>query len=205
MNLEEPYFKENNSIFLFGGAFDPVHCGHIKIAKEIYHKFIPFKFFFIPSKNPPHKNIMTPYKNRVEMLEIALINEDNFKISYIEDNNKTNNYAIDYVFYFKNLYPNKTINLIIGFDSFLDIPNWYKYEVLLANSNLYVINRPVKNKNQLNPSLNLYKKKIYFNESINLDISSEKIRLKIKSKSNIELLCPTKVIEYIQKNNLYGY
>ena len=65
---------------------------------------------------------------------------------------KKNNYAIDYVFYFKNLYPKKKINLVIGFDSFLDIPNWYKFEDLLANSNLYVINRPGKNKNQLSTS-----------------------------------------------------
>ena len=118
---------------------------------------------------------------------------------------KKNNYAIDYVFYFKNLYPKIKINLVIGLDSFLDIPNWYKFEDLLANSNLYVINRPGKNKNQLSSSLNLYEKNIHFIENINVDISSEKIRQKIKSKSNIKLLCPPKVIEYIKKYNLYGY
>ena len=69
---------------------------------------------------------------------------------------------------------------MIGFDSFLDIPNWYKFENLLANSNLYVINRPGKNKKKLSTSLNLYKKNIHFIENINLDISSEKIRRKIQ-------------------------
>ena len=83
--------------------------------------------------------------------------------------------------------------------------NWYKYEDLLANTNLYVINRPGKNKNKLSSSLNLYKKNIHFIENIYVDISSEKIRHKIKSKSNIKLLCPTKVIKYIKKYNLYGY
>lgn len=205
MSLEERYCKKNNSIFLFGGAFDPIHYGHIQIAKEIFHKFKPLEFFFIPSKNPPHKFINTPYINRVEMLEIALNNQDYLKISYIENNEKKNNYAIDYVFYFKNLYPKIKINLVIGFDSFLDIPNWYKFEDLLANSNLYVINRPGKNKNQLSSSLNLYEKNIHFIENINVDISSEKIRHKIKSKSNIKLLCPPQVIEYIKKYNLYGY
>ena len=72
MSLEERYCKKNNSIFLFGGAFDPIHNGHIQIAKEIFQKFMPLEFFFIPSNNPPHKNIITPYKNRVEMLELAL-------------------------------------------------------------------------------------------------------------------------------------
>ena len=206
MNLEERCSEKNDSIFIFGGAFDPIHYGHIQIAKEIYHKFMPLEFFFIPSKNPPHKIINTPYKNRVEMLEIALNNQDYFKISYIENNDKKNNYAIDYVFYFKNLYPKKKINLVIGFDSFLDITNWYKYEDLLANTNLYVINRPGKKiKNKLSSSLNLYKKNIHFIENIYVDISSEKIRHKIKSKSNIKLLCPTKVIKYIKKYNLYGY
>lgn len=94
---------------------------------------------------------------------------------------------------------------MIGFDSFLDIPNWYKFHDLLANSDLYVMNRPGKNKNQLNSYLNLYEKNIHFIENINVDISSEKIRHKIKSKSNIKLLCPPKVIEYIKKYNLYGY
>ena len=107
MSLEERYSKKSNSIFLFGGAFDPIHYGHIQIAKEIFHKFKPLEFFFIPSKNPPHKIINTPYKNRVEMLEIALNKSNYFKISYIENNEKKNNYAIDYVFYFKKLYPKK--------------------------------------------------------------------------------------------------
>ena len=88
MSLEERYCKKNNSIFLFGGAFDPIHYGHIQIAKEIFHKFKPLEFFFIPSKNPPHKVINTPYINRVEMLEIALNNHDYLKISYIENNEK---------------------------------------------------------------------------------------------------------------------
>ena len=166
---------------------------------------MPLEFFFIPSKNPPHKIINTPYRNRVEMLEIALNNQDYFKISYIENNNKKNNYAIDYVFYFKNLYPKKKINLVIGFDSFLDIPSWYKFEDLLANSSFYVINRRGENQNKLYSSSNLLKKNIHFIENINLDISSEKIRRKIKSKNNIKSSCAKKVIEYIQKHNLYGY
>ena len=107
MILDKQYSKNSNSIFLFGGAFDPIHNGHIKIAKEIFKKYMPLEFFFIPSKNPPHKNINTSYKNRIEMLELALNNEDIFKISYIENNNKKNNYAIDYVIYFKNIYPKK--------------------------------------------------------------------------------------------------
>lgn len=205
MSLEERYSKKNNSIFLFGGAFDPIHNGHIQIAKEILQKFMPLEFFFIPSNNPPHKNIFTPYKNRVEMLELALNKQSPFKISYIENNKKKNNYAIDYVLYFKKLYPKKKINLVLGFDSFLDFPNWYKFQDLLANANFYVINRRGENQNKLCSSSNLLKKNIHFIENINLDISSEKIRRKIKSKSNIELLCPKKVIEYIKKHNLYGY
>ena len=205
MSLEERYSKKSNSIFLFGGAFDPIHNGHIQIAKEIFQKFMPLEFFFIPSNNPPHKNIITPYKNRVEMLELALNKQSPFKISYIESNKKKNNYAIDYVLYFKKLYPKKKINLVIGFDSFLDLPNWYKFEDLLANSSFYVINRRGENQNKLYSSSNLLKKNIHFIENINLDISSEKIRHKIKRKNNIELLCPLKVIEYIKKHNLYGY
>ena len=122
MSLEERYSKKSNSIFLFGGAFDPIHNGHIQIAKEIFRKFMPLEFFFIPSNNPPHKNIITPYKNRVEMLELALNKQSPFKISYIENNKKKNNFAIDYVLYFKRLYPKKKINLVLGFDSFLYCP-----------------------------------------------------------------------------------
>ena len=205
MSLEERYSKKSNSIFLFGGAFDPIHNGHIQIAKEIFQKFMPLEFFFIPSNNPPHKNIITPYKNRVEMLELALKKQTPFKISYIENNKKKNNFAIDYVLYFKKLYPKKNINLVLGFDSFLDLPNWYKFEDLLANANFYVINRRGENQNKLCSSSNLLKKNIHFIENINLDISSEDIRRKIKSKSNIKSSCAKKVIEYIQKHNLYGY
>ena len=45
MSLEERYSKKSNSIFLFGGAFDPIHNGHIQIAKEIFQKFMPLEFF----------------------------------------------------------------------------------------------------------------------------------------------------------------
>ena len=139
------------------------------------------------------------------MLELALKKQSPFKISYIENNNNKNNYAIDYVLYFKKLYPKKEINLILGFDSFLDLPNWYKSEDLLAKANFYVINRRGENQNKTCTSSNLLKKNIHFIENINLDISSEKIRRKIKSKSNIKSSCATEVIEYIQKHNLYGY
>ena len=101
--------------------------------------------------------------------------------------------------------PTKKINLVLGFDSFLDLPNWYKFEDLLANANFYVINRRRENQNKMFSSANLLKKNIHFIENINLDISSEKIRHKIKSKSKIKPSCPPKVIEYIQKHNLYGY
>ena len=60
MSLEERYCKKSNSIFLFGGAFDPIHNGHIQIAKEIFHKFKPLEFFLFLAKILPIR-ILLPH------------------------------------------------------------------------------------------------------------------------------------------------
>ena len=71
-------------ICLFGGTFDPPHIGHLLIAQTVFEEENFDKIFFIPAYNPPHKGNITPIKNRLEMLKIAIEGNPNFEISDLE-------------------------------------------------------------------------------------------------------------------------
>jgi nicotinate-nucleotide adenylyltransferase len=109
---------------LFGGVFDPVHTGHLSIYRAIKKHYKFDKFFIVPSKNPPLKNHL-PYadvKDRMLMLQLMFYCYQDVEISSYEIKNGKQkiSYTIDTIKYFKKIYPDTTIYLLIGTDRYLD-------------------------------------------------------------------------------------
>ncbi len=70
---------------LFGGTFDPPHVGHLVIAETIQESERFDRIVFVPASNPPHKEEgISPIENRLEMLRLALVDNDHFDVSDIE-------------------------------------------------------------------------------------------------------------------------
>ncbi len=137
---------------LFGGTFNPVHNGHLQVAKEIKDGFPLDKIIFIPSAIPPHKETETVANadDRMNMLRIAL--SDNslfahaFEISDVELKRNGPSYTIDTVHHYQStMAGNKQFYLIMGRDAFFEIDTWKSYMDLFDIISFIVMSRPGSN------------------------------------------------------------
>lgn len=218
-------------IGLFGGTFNPIHLGHLRAAQEIKNGFNLDQIFLIPAALPPHKTpgVVAGADDRLEMINRALADLSGITVSDVELKRPGPSYTIDTVWYFKQRFADDAmIYLILGLDAFLEINTWKSYVELLAEIALIVMARPDENypnadqgwkimENfltssisgdfELNQSQNCYtskgKQPIYIRDVKALDISSTKIREKVKLKQSIQDLVPPGVAEFIQLKGLY--
>ena len=201
LNIE---IKKN--IGIFGGAFNPIHIGHINIALSALNEENIDEIWFLPSFKPPHKDFdeILNFKYRFEMVDLAIKNIVNFKNLDLEkklyDENKidiTNTYEV--LKNIKNIYKNYSFNLIIGLDSLYQIDTWVNFENLIKENKFIVANRLLVENTEISKYNIDYK--ILNNEIIN--ISSTEIRENIKNKNFLLKFLNKDVIKYIKDNKLY--
>ena len=137
--------KKEHRIGLFGGTFDPVHEGHVAIAKRAKQALSLDRLIFIPAADPPHKKQPgTSYSHRVAMLENALADlDEKYEISLLESERATPSYTVDTLVELKKRLGEKSIfYFIIGADSLLELHLWYRYPDLPTLTNFIVATRP---------------------------------------------------------------
>ena len=181
-------------IRLFGGAFNPIHLGHIKIAKEAIRQMNLDKLIIIPTGNAPHKKETDiSREHRFNMAQIAFKDEEKIEVSDYELRREEISYSADTVEHFKKLYPNDELFFIIGDDSYNNLSMWHEPQRILDASTLLVFDR--EGAEILAPAVKINMERI--------EISSSEIRDNIyKGKDFINLL-PKSVFNYIIENNLY--
>lgn len=129
-------------IALFGGSFDPIHKGHIEIAKEAVKALCLDEVIFIPSGISPHKAGLTASnEDRYNMVCLALENEEKLSVSDFEIKKETKCYSFETVKEFKKLYPSCELYFIIGDDQYEKFTTWYKWEELLKMCRFVVFTR----------------------------------------------------------------
>lgn len=206
-------FVDNNSIIgILGGTFNPIHSGHIMMAKEALSNVPEIEsVIFMPISKPPHKaedNIVSD-SHRINMINLAIADVDKVSVSDLEINRGGYTYTIDTIKQIQNEYPNVIIYLIIGTDSFLNFRKWKDYMQLLKLVKIVVINRDsnkfhkaVETKNEFisdNHGL-----EIILINSKPIDISSSQIRDSVTHGREINSdVIDEKVYKYIIDNNLY--
>lgn len=131
-----------NRVGIFGGAFDPIHNGHMHAAEVAKSKLELDKVIFVPSSNPPHKDISGASKShRWDMVAAATHSRTSFVLSDIEYRNSGTNYTYTTVQVLKEERPEDKFFLIMGADSLLDLNNWYKAEELVKLIDIICITR----------------------------------------------------------------
>ena len=140
------------NIALFGGTFDPIHRGHVIVARAAAAKFKLKQVWFVPADLPPHKlkTPVTSFYHRYAMVSLALAGEKDFVPSLLEapdfdaDGRKRKpSYSIETVRRVKAaLGKSDHLYFLIGMDAFKDIAKWYKSEDLLAECDFIVAARP---------------------------------------------------------------
>lgn len=178
-------------IGLYGGAFDPVHKGHIAVAKGAGNYGLD-RVIFIPTGNMPHKKrCRATDEQRLKMLSLAL--EDGFEVSDYEIKRKDVSYSADTIEYMKGIYPTDELYFIVGDDSYGYIDKWKDPERIFKNAKLLVY--PREGIKVLPPAIEL--------KCGRVEVSSSEIREKIKRGEDVSRLLTKAVYEYITANGIY--
>lgn len=205
---------------IFGGTFDPVHIGHLRVAEEVKEHFFLHPIYFVPVNMPAHKRNqpIASAKDRLTMLKKAIRGNSSFRLSDIEIQRGGISYTIDTVTALEKRFDN--LYFIIGIDAFSEIATWRRYRELFFHTNFIVMVRPtndhssfidiiaadIKQDITIRDSLtfeHISKKMIYFYKVTQLDISSSKIRELSKQKHSLKYLVPPSVEKFIGTRGLY--
>ena len=134
-----------NRIALYGGTFDPVHLGHLAIARKVCELFEIDKVLFVPAQIAPHKvgRDVTPSLHRYAMLTLATQHDPNLLVSTFELESDARNYTVDTLAHFQTQLGQSTdLYFIMGADSWAEISTWREWERLLTMANHIVVTRP---------------------------------------------------------------
>jgi nicotinate-nucleotide adenylyltransferase len=193
-------------IALYGGTFDPVHVGHLEIARKVSKVFEIEKVIFIPAQIAPHKVGLpvTEPLHRYAMLALATQNDPRLFISTFELDEPDRRYTVDTIEHFQRELTDSTeLFFIMGADSWSEITTWREWERLLAMTNHIVVTRPGFElaKDHVGP----YGTQVFFTDVVMNDVSATNIR-RLASEGRTDELAgflPGPVLEYIRKYGIY--
>lgn len=196
---------ERKRIALYGGTFDPVHLGHLEVARRVPELFEIEKVVFIPAQIAPHKigRSVTEPIHRYAMLALATQDDPRLLISTFELDAPDRRYTVDTVAEFQRMLGDDTeLFFIMGADSWSEITTWREWERLLKMTNHIVVTRPGY---EVAPAPEGLGERIFFTDAVMKDISATNIR-QLASEGRydeLEQLVPRSVADYIKKYRIY--
>ena len=181
-------------IGLLGGTFDPIHNGHIAIAKTAIQQLKLDKLLLIPAGNPWQKSEFTDSKHRLEMVKKAGNDLEKVEVSDIEVNKTGPTYTFETLQELHKKYPNSEFIIILGSDAVAGFDTWKEPNLVKTLARIYVVQRAGD-----------FTQDWHFDriQMPPIEISSTEIREKVKNKDSISELVPKLVKEYISANGLY--
>lgn len=198
-----------SNIGLFGGTFNPVHSGHIRLLKSVLDKMDFEKVIVLPDRIPPHKQAhnLVSGKQRSEMCRLAFEDMPSVEISDFELKRSGKSYSVYTVRHFKELYPNDRLCFIMGSDMLLIFDKWYKYEEILSMATLVCISREdedtTKKLSEYAQKLTEKGGEVIVLDTPPMELSSSEIREKLRNSEDCSCYLPEKIVQYICENNLY--
>lgn len=188
-------------IGILGGTFDPVHQGHLILAESAKSQYALDKVIFVPAYLAPHKTeqkVLTSCVDRYNMTELALKNTSGFEVSDCEISRAGISYTIDTLRYFKKIYPDAQIFLIMGEDTFKDIDTWREAGEIKKIASFLVMDRLSTDLSE-SMGATVQRIKIPF-----FPLSSSEIRVAIQKRENLNSLLNPSVEAYIREKCLYN-
>lgn len=210
-------------IGIFGGTFDPIHCGHLRSAEDVRETFALDRLYFIPAARPPHKSRgdIAPAEHRFKMVELAVADHPAFAASAVELERPGPSYSIDTIRHFLATLQPAALALILGIDAFRDLPSWKESAAIPALCDLIVTTRPgeeippasdflpvaLQNTFWYDPATRMYRHAsghfLTFHPIAGLSIAASTLRHLIRQGRSLRYLVPAAVEAYITNHRLY--
>jgi nicotinate-nucleotide adenylyltransferase len=188
-------------IGMLGGTFNPIHNGHLVLAKECLDRFGLDRVVFIPAHIPPHKEVECGISaaDRLNMVRLALEGNGKFEISTYEIDKKDVSYSVDTIRRFREKYgKDAQLFFLTGSDWAGDLSTWKNIDEILGLVTFVIASRPGGSAEK-----SPFDRKITRIEIPALDISSTDIRSRVKKRQPIDHLVPKLVVRYIRDKALY--
>lgn len=191
---------------IFGGAFNPIHNGHVNLAREAIEQLKLRKLLIIPTYESPHKATkLLPFDTRMEMCRLAfegISDKCEITVSDIERKMGGVSYTINTIRELAKQCPEAQFYLLIGGDMLFSFREWYKYESILKESKVCAVARGGDSfTDMLEFAAEMGRVKVLPTSIV--DVSSTEIREKLAAGKDISELVPQSVAEYIAANDLY--
>lgn len=128
---------------VFGGTFDPIHCGHLELAREV-RKALPLAAVrVIPAGDPPHRAApVATAAQRLAMVELAVEGIDGLAADRREIDRAGRSYTVDTLASLRGEFPTQPLALIVGADAFAGLPAWHRWAEIFALAHVVVVARP---------------------------------------------------------------
>lgn len=129
---------------IFGGSFDPIHCGHVLPVRAARQALGLDKVLYLPTAHPPHKasRKMAPPHARYAMVEMTLLDEEGLFVSPYELTLDRSAYTVETLEHFRSAEPEADLHLLIGSDSFVDLHRWVRGLEIPKLARVVVLARP---------------------------------------------------------------
>ncbi len=179
---------------IYGGTFDPIHHGHLILAREALESLRLTEVIFVLAAQSPHKTTLCPASAaaRWEMLIAATAQEEGFTTSRLELDRPLPSYSIDTVEQMRAERKDTEFFFLLGEDNLPNLPSWHRFEELNRLVQFVILDRSGETVEETYP---VVRRKI--------DISATAIRNRVASGQSIRYLVPEAVEQIIRRENLY--
>lgn len=209
-----------HAVGVFGGTFDPIHFGHLRLAEEMAEALGLARVLFIPAGQPPHRGApRTPATHRLEMVRRAVQGNPRFAVDGREVAAPRPSYTVDTLTALRaELGTEVPLWLLLGGDAFLGLPTWHEWRRLFELAHLAVATRPNGGAQTGEPSFELQQEiaqrrnhetcgapagSVRMQAMTPLGISATAIRTALARHESARYLLPDAVLDYIHEHRLY--
>ncbi len=199
-------------VLLFGGSFDPVHHGHLIVARHVAEQLAVQGVILIPSQAPPHKTnvALAAVSHRLEMCRLAVAGDSTFEVSDWEASQPGPNYTLHTVEHFRAaLGAGAALHWLLGLDSLHELHTWYRASDLVEACTMVTALRPGSAAPAVDRLVGRFSASVARRlvdrvvPGPQIDISSTDIRMRVRAGVSIRYLVPPVVEEYIRNHGLY--
>jgi len=193
---------------IFGGTFDPPHVGHLILAAEARDQLDLDCTVWVLTPDPPHKHgqEISSLKHRLNMVELAIAQDEAFSLSHVDIDRPGPHYTIDTVTILKHQFEDQELFYLMGGDSLANLPEWYQANAFLSVvDGIGVMRRPgdeidVTELKEKLPQLN---EKLHFVTAPLLEISANQIRRRARQHRAYRYYLLPSVYDYIKTKKIY--